>query len=199
MRVDGQLNSAALWFKTVEKSPAEALDTLVDAAASGKDGPAKAAASNTSLPTQLLARLDSASILSLQKVEFAVDENGKPVRTTATDEFMAYMEKTPEERLRANILKSMGMTEEELESLPPEQRQAVEEKIREMIRERIRPAPELGLPAGEVLKHRPGWAQMARGGLFTPETSPGSAGGSAGAGSPDDGLAAAGYKPPPKR
>src|SRR5262245_54623334 len=124
MRVDGQMNPTALWFKNVEKDPSAVLDTLTDHDATGKTGPAKAAASNTSFPTQMLAKLDSASILSLQRIEFEVDDNGAPIAVKATDEFLAYMEKTPEERLRANILKSIGVTEEELESLPPEQRQA---------------------------------------------------------------------------
>lgn len=157
MRVDGQLNSAALWFKTVEKNPAEALNTFADAAAAGKSGSAKAAAANTSFPTQMLTKLDSASIFSLQSIEFTVDENGKPTGIKATDEFLAHMKKTPEERVRANILKSIGVTEEELESLPPEQRQAIEEKIKEIIKEKIRPASELGLPTGEALKQRLGW------------------------------------------
>ncbi len=49
------------------------------------------------------------------------------------------MKKTPEERLRDKILKALGMTEEDLESLPPNERQAVEEKIREIIKETIVP------------------------------------------------------------
>jgi hypothetical protein len=195
MRVDGQFNSAALWFKTVEKNPAEAPNTFVDAAAMGKSGSAKAAATNTSFPTQMLAKLDSASIFSLQQIEFTVDENGKPTGIRATDEFLAYMEKTPEERLRANILKSIGVTEEEIESLPPEQRQAIEEKIKEIIKEKIRPASELGLPSGETLKKRPGWAEMVSMGLVTPGTSAESTS----IGLPEDVLAAAGYKPPRKQ
>jgi hypothetical protein len=196
MRVEGQLNPAALWFKNVEKDPSSALDALVDAAANGKSGPAKAAATNTSFPTQTLAKLDSASILSLQQIEFTVDENGKPDGISATDEFMAYMEKTPEERLRDDILKSLGLTEEDLENLPPEQRQAIEDKIKEMIKEKIRPVEDLGLQVSETVKKRPGWAQMIEMGLVTPGTDPSAM---ASIGLPDDVLAAAGYKPPQKQ
>jgi hypothetical protein len=149
MRVDGQLSPTALWFKTIEKNPSAALDTLVDQGATGKTEPAKAAASNASFPTRMLAQLDSASILSLQNIAFEVGEDGKPTGVSATDEFLACMEKTPEERMRANILKSLGLTEEELESLPPERRQAVEDKIKDLIKERIVPETGLMAPATE--------------------------------------------------
>ena len=191
MRVDGQMNPAALWFKNVEKDPSAVVDVLTDKAAAGKSASAKAAAPNTSFPTQMLAKLDSASILSLQKIEFEVDDNGGRIAMKPTDEFMAYMEKTPEERLRANILKSIGVTEEELESLPPEQRQAVEDKIKELIKERIRPAANLGLPSGDVLNRRPGWVDTVTAGLATP----GASAASLGNGLPPKVLAAAGHKP----
>lgn len=191
MRVDGQLNPAALWFKTIEKNPAAALDTLVDHGAIGKTDPAKPAVTNTSFPTQAPLKLDSASLLSLQQIEFTAGKDGKPDGVSATDEFMAYMEKTPEERLRANILKSLGLTEEDLENLPPEQRQAIEDKIKEMIKEKIRPVSELGFEVSEVVNKRPTWGQLAEMGAVTPSVSAASSGN----GLPADVLAAAGYRP----
>ena len=47
------------------------------------------------------------------------------------------MKKTPSERLREQILKSLGLTEEDLESMTPEERKAVETQIAQMIKNQI--------------------------------------------------------------
>ena len=156
MSVNGVSGAAAFWFKTVEKDPSQALDALVDAAATGKSASANPAASNTSFPTRSPTQLDAASMLMLQGGEEGVEETGaKPGKPSAADEFMAYMKKTPEERMRDSILKSMGMTEEELESLPPEERKAVEDKIKEIIKERITPIGTEGLHVTDPSKVNP--------------------------------------------
>lgn len=59
------------------------------------------------------------------------DEAKAPAKPSAVDEFMAYMAMTPAEKMRDKILKEVGMTEEELENLPPEQRAAAEREIAE--------------------------------------------------------------------
>lgn len=43
----------------------------------------------------------------------------------------------PVERLRKELLESMGLTEESLAALPPEQREAIEEENRRTIKERL--------------------------------------------------------------
>lgn len=58
-------------------------------------------------------------------------------QSDAAQEFLDYMDKTPEERMRAQILGSMGMTEEELAALPADERKKIEDKIRETIEARI--------------------------------------------------------------
>ncbi|TBU72140.1 hypothetical protein [Phytopseudomonas daroniae] len=70
---------------------------------------------------------------SLQASDSALDGSSeqKPAADSALAQFMAYMEMTPAEKIRDKILKEVGMTEEELESLPPEQRAAVEKEIAE--------------------------------------------------------------------
>jgi len=55
----------------------------------------------------------------------------------AIAEFREYMSKTPEQRMREAILKEMGLTEEDLKAMPPEQREAVEASITEKIKERM--------------------------------------------------------------
>lgn len=52
-------------------------------------------------------------------------------------EFREYMDKTPAQRMRDAILREMGLTEEDLDAMPPEKREAVEAEIGERLRERI--------------------------------------------------------------
>lgn len=54
---------------------------------------------------------------------------------TAAQELDEYVKMTPEQRMRADLLKKLGMTEEELAAMPPEERQAAEAKIAEMTKE----------------------------------------------------------------
>ena len=47
----------------------------------------------------------------------------------AQQELDQYLKMSPQERMRAAILKQLGLTEEQLAALPPEQQKAVEDKI----------------------------------------------------------------------
>ena len=56
---------------------------------------------------------------------------------TARENFLAYMKKTPEQRMREAVLKEMGLTEEDLKAMSPEEREATEAKIAERIKDRM--------------------------------------------------------------
>jgi hypothetical protein len=60
---------------------------------------------------------------------------GQPM--TAAQKLEEFLRKTPAEHMRDAILKEMGLTEEKLDAMPPEQRAAVEETIAEKIKERL--------------------------------------------------------------
>lgn len=64
-----------------------------------------------------------------------VSENDEPDK--ALQEFQAYMSKSPAERMRDSILKEMGLTEEDIKEMPPEQQRAIEEKIAERMRDKV--------------------------------------------------------------
>ncbi len=71
----------------------------------------------------------------------------------AEDKFLDYMKQPPEERIRDKILKALGVTGEDLDSMTPGERLAIEEKIREIVKEamvkgEIDPAAAPGEPAG---------------------------------------------------
>lgn len=57
---------------------------------------------------------------------------------TATEEFLEYMSKTSEERYYEAFLKQEGLTQEELDALPIDERQAIIEKIEERIEQAIK-------------------------------------------------------------
>lgn len=52
-------------------------------------------------------------------------------------QFMDYAKMSPMERMRAQILKSMGLTEDDLKKMSPEQQKAVEQKIEQIIKQEL--------------------------------------------------------------
>ncbi|MEI7612873.1 MAG: hypothetical protein WCK63_08195 [Betaproteobacteria bacterium] len=56
---------------------------------------------------------------------------------TPAQELEEYLRKTPAQHMREAILKEMGLSEESLAALPPEQRAAIEKTITDKIKERL--------------------------------------------------------------
>jgi hypothetical protein len=54
---------------------------------------------------------------------------------SAEDKFLAYARMSPADRMRASILSSMGMTEDQLKNMSPEQQKVVEQKIEQLIKQ----------------------------------------------------------------
>ncbi|MBR0696251.1 hypothetical protein [Bradyrhizobium lablabi] len=52
-------------------------------------------------------------------------------------QFLKYAQMSPMDRLRANILKSMGLTEDDLNNMSPDQQRAVEQKIKDLITQEL--------------------------------------------------------------
>ncbi|TDV44016.1 hypothetical protein EDF87_111121 [Pseudomonas helmanticensis] len=59
---------------------------------------------------------------------------------SATDEFKDYMSKTPEQRLRDKILDELGITEEDIKTMPPEKQLAIEKQIGERVKDEMKMA-----------------------------------------------------------
>lgn len=76
------------------------------------------------------------SVLALQ----SLDAPKPPAPPSAADLFLQEAQKSPIERMREQILEELGLTEESIAQLPPEEKRAVEDKIRRMIEEKIRQA-----------------------------------------------------------
>jgi hypothetical protein len=63
---------------------------------------------------------------------------------SAVSDFLAYANESPAQRMRDAILKSMGLSEDDLKSMSPEKRKAVEETIREKIKDAAEQAAKNG-------------------------------------------------------
>lgn len=90
------------------------------------------------LPSNSAHQLSFENILALQSL--ADEEPAQLTEMSATEKFLQEAQKTPMERMREQILKELGLSEESLAQLPPEERRAAEDRIRELIEEKIRQA-----------------------------------------------------------
>lgn len=59
---------------------------------------------------------------------------------TPAEELDAYMKMTPAQRMAADILKQMGLTQADLDAMPPAQRQAIMDKIAAIMKQQMEAA-----------------------------------------------------------
>ncbi|MBR0874560.1 hypothetical protein JQ633_29675 [Bradyrhizobium tropiciagri] len=74
---------------------------------------------------------DGSSAGSAQSVSGMLGDN------SVEQQFLKYAQMSPMDRMRANILKSMGLSEEDLKNMTPEQQKAVEQKIKDLIEQQF--------------------------------------------------------------
>nr|WP_295111343.1 hypothetical protein [uncultured Caulobacter sp.] len=60
---------------------------------------------------------------------------------SARDEFMKFQKMTPAEKMRAMMLAKLGVTEEQLKAMKPEERKKFEDKLKEMIKQEVQQDP----------------------------------------------------------
>jgi hypothetical protein len=156
MQIGGFGPSASTWLASVGKTAgAEAIELFVPTAKQAKTGQkeqADVAAPRMTLPTVPAAQLGAEALLVLQDPARALAQadpskplptnlNAEPdldsLETSAADQFLDYMKKTPEERLRDKILKALGLTEEDVANMSPDERIGLENKIRDIIKETL--------------------------------------------------------------
>ena len=117
-------------------SAGSALASLgADSAASGNDFAAalKQAVANGSASTKKTA----APVISDAERQRRRDEAARVAHAAVAKELRDYLDKTPAQHLREAVLKELGLSEESLQAMPPEQRQAKEAEINRRIRERM--------------------------------------------------------------
>ena len=99
--------------------------------------PENSAGAKSILPSSQTQPLSFESVLALQRLDEPVQEISAP---SAEDLFLAEARKSPMERMREQVMGALGVTEEALAQMSPEERRAMEDKIREMIEEKLRQA-----------------------------------------------------------
>ena len=93
------------------------------------------ATANTLWQTQYYAQSEDADAIDVEI------DNQRPVQTkSAAEQFLDHMNKTPEELMREEVLKSLGYTEEELAAMDPKERAKAEAKIKDAIETKIEEA-----------------------------------------------------------
>ncbi|MEZ5956865.1 MAG: hypothetical protein R3C27_06610 [Hyphomonadaceae bacterium] len=101
------------------------------------------AAANTAgplsiLPSRSALQLSFDNIIALQSL--ADETPAQSTEMSAAQEFLAEARKTPMERMREQVLQELGLTEESLAQLPPDERRIAEDRIRALIEEKVRQA-----------------------------------------------------------
>ena len=64
--------------------------------------------------------------------------------SSAVSDFLNYAKETPAQRMRDAILKSMGLSEDDLKAMSPEKRKAVEDAIAQKIKDAAEQAAQKG-------------------------------------------------------
>lgn len=83
------------------------------------------------------AKTTAAPPLSVAEQQRRRDEAARVAHAAVAKELRDYLDKTPAQHLREAVLKELGLSEESLQAMPPEQRQAKEAEINRRIRERM--------------------------------------------------------------
>jgi hypothetical protein len=62
--------------------------------------------------------------------------------TSAKDEFLKFQAMTPAQKMRAMMLAKLGVTEEQLKAMSPEDRKKIEDKLKDMVKQQVQNDPD---------------------------------------------------------
>lgn len=89
------------------------------------------------LPSSSAQPLSFESILALQSIG-QEEEPAQLTEMSATEKFLKEAQKTPMERMREQVLAALGLSEDALAQMSPDERRSAEDEIRELIEEKVR-------------------------------------------------------------
>jgi len=67
---------------------------------------------------------------------------GGSAGSNAVAEFLAYAKETPAQQMRDSILRQLGLTEDDLKAMSPQDRAKVEQKIKDLIKQKVEQSTE---------------------------------------------------------
>ncbi|WP_283181393.1 hypothetical protein [Pseudomonas svalbardensis] len=107
-----------------------------------QDSATQIATQQVSEATRISDNVDEAFAKTRVALQASVPDDSKTKSTdsAAMTDFKDYMSKTPEQRLRDSILKELGITEDQLKAMPPEQQLAIGKEIAERIQDKMKMA-----------------------------------------------------------
>lgn len=70
--------------------------------------------------------------------------------TSAKDEFLKFQAMTPAQKMRAMMLAKLGVTEEQLKAMSPEERAKIEQKMKDMIKQQVQNDPDKKDKTGQI-------------------------------------------------
>ena len=111
-------------------------------APTGANTTANSAGPLSILPSNSAVPLSFDNIIALQSL--IAPEPTQLTEMSATEKFLQEAQKTPIERMREQILKELGLTEEGLAQMGPEEKRSAEDKIRAMVEEKLRQSMNAG-------------------------------------------------------
>ncbi len=122
---------------TAMMAPRSAPDGQAEAEGTAASADIAAAQAQLQKPRQAETAFHAQQIAQESSGEAAVEASAEDEEdSAAVKAFLDYMSKTPEERYFEAFLKSKGLTKEEFEALPPEEKQALLKELQEMVRDR---------------------------------------------------------------
>ncbi len=101
-------------------------------------GSTAAASDGDSHRSAILGSLGSSSASAVMAQSIGQETESAATEPSAKETFLEFMDMTPMERMRAEILGNLGLTEEQLAALPPDERRKIEDKIRRIIEETVK-------------------------------------------------------------
>ncbi|WP_285420876.1 hypothetical protein [Pseudomonas sp. efr-133-TYG-5] len=108
-----------------------------DASAKVQESATQLATQQVSEATRISDNVDEAFAKTRVNLQATDTTSTKSSGTSATDEFKDYMSKSPQQRLRDSILKEMGITEDDIQAMPPEKQLAIGKEIAQRLQDKM--------------------------------------------------------------
>ncbi|MFJ2323557.1 hypothetical protein [Pseudomonas sp. NPDC087817] len=109
-----------------------------DATAKVQDSATQIATQQVAEATRISDNVDEAFAKTRVNLQATDISDATKATPSATDEFKDYMSKSPEQRLRDNILRNLGITEEDIQNMPPEKQLAIGKEIAERMQDKMK-------------------------------------------------------------